>query len=436
MGAADRVSIDRDVAHVTCLGCGCSCDDIHVIVRSGRIAEAAHACALGVEWFGDGVVPQRSIHAGRDVSVEAAVKAGGELLARANRPLVYLATDISWETQREAVALADALHARLDTVTSATARESILAAQEYGRASATLGEIRNRADVVVFWGVDPALHYPRYSSRYALEPAGMHVPAGRRSRTVVAVDIDGVPNGRGPEDADRRVRVTAADEVATLTAIAAIASGRVTNGRASTSQTPPWRVARELAPILVAARYAVIVADAERDHAAGAPRDPARASALVVLAQTLNGPTRGALSTLRAGGNRSGADAVLTWQTGYPIAMDFGRGYPRYRPHDGTASACLARGDVDALAIVGAPASLTADLRAAMSGVASVVIGPRASESVFAERGIAIDTGVAGIHEDGTAVRMDEVPLDLRSVLPGPRAAAPLVRALREASSR
>jgi formylmethanofuran dehydrogenase subunit B len=430
------VSIDRDVAHVTCLGCGCSCDDIHVIVRSGRIAEAAHACTLGVEWFGDGVVPQRSIHAGRDVSVEAAIQAAGELLARANRPLVYLAPDISWETQREAVALADALHARLDTVTSATARESILAAQECGRASATLGEIRNRADVVVFWGVDPALRYPRYSSRYAPEPEGMHVPNGRRSRTVIAVDIDGVPNGRGPEDADRRVRLTAADEVATLTAIAAIVSGRVTDGRGPTSQSPPWQLARELAPILVAARYAVVVADAERDEGAGERRDPARASALVMLAQALNGPARAALSTLRAGGNRAGADAVLTWQTGYPIAMDFGHGYPRYRPHDGTAAACFSRGEVDALAIVGAPAGVTPDLRVAMSGVATVVVGPRASESVFAERGIVIDTGVAGIHEDGTAVRMDDVALRLRGVLPGPRAAAPLVRALREASAR
>jgi formylmethanofuran dehydrogenase subunit B len=430
------VSINRDVAHVTCLGCGCSCDDIHVIVRSSRIAEAAHACAIGVEWFGDGVVPQRSIHAGRDVSVEAAVHAAGELLSRANRPLVYLASDISWETQREAVALADALRARLDSVTSATARDSILAAQECGRASATLGEIRNRADVVVFWGVDPALRYPRYWSRYAPEPAGMHVPGGRRSRTVIAVDIDGAPNGRGPEDADRRVRLTAADEVATLTAMAAIASGRITDGRASTSQAPPWQLARELAPILVAARYAVIVADAERDDAAGARPDPARARALVMLAQTLNGPTRAALSTLRGGGNRSGADAVLTWQTGYPIALDFGRGYPRYQPHDGTAGACLSRGDVDAVAIVGAPASVTPDLQATMSGVASVVIGPRASESVFAERGIVIDTGVAGIHEDGTAVRMDDVALGLRGVLSGPRAAAPLVRALREASAR
>jgi formylmethanofuran dehydrogenase subunit B len=431
------VNVDRDVAHVTCLGCGCSCDDIHVVVRSGRIAEATHACRLGAEWFGDGVVPQRSLHAGRGVSVEAAIQAAGQLLARANRPLVYLAPDISCETQREAVALADALHAALDSVTSATAREWILATQECGRASATLGEIRNRADVVVFWGVDPAVRYPRYSSRYAPEPAGMHVPEGRRSRTIVAVDIDDVPNGRGPEDADRRLRLTAADEVATLTATAAIASGRVTNARASTFQAPAWQLARELAPILVSARYAVIVADADRDDAGGGRRDPARASALVVLAQTLNGPTRAALSSLRAGGNRSGADAVLTWQTGYPIATHFSRGYPRYQPHDGTAGACLSRGEVDALAIVGGAAFVPVDLRGMMVGVASsVVIGPRASESVFAERGIVIDTGVAGIHEDGTAVRMDEVPVGLRGVLSGPRAAAPLVRALREASAR
>ncbi len=428
---------DRDLANVTCLGCGCSCDDIHVIVRSGRIAEATHACALGAEWFGDGVVPQRCLNGGHDVEVEAAIHAAGELLARANRPLVYLAPDISCETQREAVALADTLHAALDSVTSATAGEAILAAQEYGRASATLGEVRNRADVIVFWGVDPALRYPRYLSRYAPEPAGMHVPDGRHSRTVVAVDIDDVPNGRGPEDADRRVRLTAADEVAALTAIAAMASGRVTHTRASTSQSPPWQLAVELAPMLMAARYVVIVADADRDEAAGERRDPRRASGLTVLAQALNGPTRAALSLLRGGGNRSGADAVLTWQTGYPIAMDFGRGYPRYQPRNGTAGACLSRADVDALAILGAPALVPTRLRGLMAGIASsVVIGPRASESVFAERGIVIDTGVAGIHEGGTAMRMDDVPLSLRTVLSGPRAAAPLVRALREATTR
>ena len=43
--------------HVTCLGCGCACDDIAVHVQDGRIVEAANACALGREWFSDGIVP-------------------------------------------------------------------------------------------------------------------------------------------------------------------------------------------------------------------------------------------------------------------------------------------------------------------------------------------------------------------------------------------
>src|SRR5439155_1347065 len=73
----------------------------------------------------------------------------------------------------------------------------------------------------------------------------------------------------------------------------------------------------------------------------------------------LNTPTRCALSTLRGGGNRSGADAVLTWQTGFPFAVDFARGYPSYHPQTGGA-AVLGRGEVDVALVVGAPASLPA----------------------------------------------------------------------------
>ena len=37
---------DRTVANVTCLGCGCACDDITVVVKQDRITEARNACAL------------------------------------------------------------------------------------------------------------------------------------------------------------------------------------------------------------------------------------------------------------------------------------------------------------------------------------------------------------------------------------------------------
>jgi formylmethanofuran dehydrogenase subunit B len=135
---------------------------------------------------------------------------------------------------------------------------------------------------------------------------------------------------------------------------------------------------------------------------------------------------------LRAGGNRSGADAVATWQTGYPAAVDFSRGYPRYQPHDGTAGARLARGEVDAVLIVGSAQSIPAELLSRMAQLPCAVVGPRATESALADREVVIDTGVAGIHDGGTAIRMDEVPLPLRPSVNGPPAAAAIARALRD----
>jgi formylmethanofuran dehydrogenase subunit B len=174
---------------------------------------------------------------------------------------------------------------------------------------------------------------------------------------------------------------------------------------------------------LRAAKYVAIVHDAEPAPS----RDAGRAEALIALAQALNAVTRCALSTLRAGGNRSGADVVLTWQTGFPMSVDFSRGFPRYRPDDG-AAALLERGEIDAALVVGDPGSLPAPVGGALRRTRCAAVGPRASEGgAFA---IAIDTGVAGIHEGGTAFRTDDVPLPLRASLPTPRDTASVVRSL------
>jgi len=178
---------------------------------------------------------------------------------------------------------------------------------------------------------------------------------------------------------------------------------------------------------LYGARYVTLVADGEPG---AAPGDPDRAEALVTLAQALNGPTRCALVVLRGGGNRSGADAVVTWQTGFPFAVDFAPGFPTYRPHAG-AAALLATGEIDAALVIGSPASIPEPLLRGLAGLPSVAIGPRASAATF-QPTVAVDTGVAGIHEGGTAFRMDDVPLPLRPPLAGPPTAAGALRSLRE----
>lgn len=403
-----------------CLGCGCTCDDIRLRFQGERLVAAERACSLGVAWFGNGVVPTRALEDGTASTPERAVEAMARILAEARAPLVYLAPDITCEAQRQAVAVADLLRATLDSVTSDTAIASILAAQQRGRAGATLGEIRNRADVVVFWGVDPGARYPRFQERYAPDPEGVHVPEGRRSRTVIAVDVG---EERGPADADIRLSVPPGDEVAALVRVAASLS----SGPAADST----EALDALAMRLRQGRYVVVVAEADR-HEGGQAADRLRADALVALSQALNGPTRGAVSLLRGGGNRAGADAVSTWQTGFPLGIDFSRGYPRYAPWNGTAESRLSRGEIDAILIVGNASAVPAPLRAVAGRITTCVIGPHASTSAFSEGAAIVDTGLPGLHAAGTVLRMDDVPLPVRATFRGEIDAEMITRALCE----
>jgi formylmethanofuran dehydrogenase subunit B len=403
------MSQETRVASVTCLGCGCGCDDLMVEVAGGRIASVAPPCPLAQTWFGDGRVPSAVRRTGVDAPLDAALADAAELLAGASgRVLVVLAPEITSQAQRAALALADLLRARVETTTSGPAASSLLAAQRRGRTAATLGEIRNRADLILFWAVDPGPRYPRYWSRYAPEPIGTHVPKGRTGRVVIAVSVGG---DRGPAGADVQLALDPAQEVSALSVMRAVALGNLLGELA-----PPLKAAAEIGAQLAKARYSAIVHEAE--PSAEPARDPYRGEGLLALAQALNGPSRAALSSLRAGGNRSGAEVVLTSHTGYPMSVTYGSGAPQYRP----AGSGLAQAAADAAAIlvVGAAAAVGESVGGAAGRSPVVIIGPRASEAPFPTR-VAVDTGIAGIHEGGTAYRMDDMPLRLRPPLQAER---------------
>lgn len=406
------------VGSVTCLGCGCGCDDLVVEVSDGRIAGVSPPCPLARSWFGDGQVPSAVRRAGVDSTLEAAVSEAATVLAGASgRALVVLAPEVSVEAYRAALALADLLRATVETTTSDPAAAGLLAAQRRGRTAATLGEIRNRADAVLFWAVDPGVRYPRYISRYAPEPAGTHVPEGRAGRTVIAVSVG---RDRGPAGADVELALEPEQEVPALSVMRAVALGNALG-----ELPPPLQRAGEIASRLVKARYTAIVHEAE--PGAEPARDAYRTEGLLGLAQALNGPSRAALGSMRAGGNRSGAEAALTWQTGYPMAVTYRAGSPQYRPASrGVASAAREAG---AILVAGAAAALGDGLGATEGGPPIVLVGPRASEAGYPVR-VAVDTGVAGIHEGGTAYRMDDMPLRLRPPLAADRSAVAVLAAM------
>lgn len=403
------MSPETRVASVTCLGCGCGCDDLVVNLAGGRIASVTPPCPLAQAWFGDGRVPSAVRRSGADAPLDAALTEAAELLAGASgRVLVVLGPEITSQAQRAALALADLLRARVETVTSGPAAAGLLAAQRRGRTGATLGEIRNRADVILFWAIDPSTRYPRYWSRYAPEPSGTHLSEGRKGRVVIAVSIG---RDRGAAGADVQLALEPDQEVMALSVMRAVVLGNALGELAA-----PLKAAADIGAQLAKARYSAIVHEAE--PGAEPARDPYRGEGLLALAQALNGPSRAALSSLRAGGNRSGAEVVLTSQTGYPMSVSYGSGAPQYRPASGGLAGAAA--EAAAILVVGAAAAVGESLGGVAGRSPVVVVGPRASEAPFAAR-VAVDTGIAGIHEGGTAYRMDDIPLRLRPPLQAER---------------
>lgn len=372
------------VENVTCLGCGCACDDIAIRVDEALIVETRNACSLGSGWFRAERSTSRTVVDGQDATLERAIGAAAKLLQSSRRPAIFVASALSCEEQRACVAIADVLRARLDSSTTMTALPHVLASQERGFATATFGEVRNRADLVVYWGVDIQTRYPRFVSRYAPTAA----PA-------TAVDVG---SATASVDAAHRFSVDPANELATLIAL-----------RSSSNDG--------IGALFADKQYIALIYDAEPDERAA--RSPQRFDALIALAQSLNDRTRCAAIALRQGGNVSGADSVFTASGGYPTAIDFGRGYPQYRPH-GTL-------DADVVLVIGNPAMAH---QPRFDGASTIAIGPNATSSTLGPATIAIDTGAAGIHIAGTAVRADDVPLPLRPSLSATRSVGDVLTAL------
>ncbi len=94
------------------------------------------------------------------------------------------------EAQRAAVALAEAIGAVIDPAGPLLDGASGLAYQARGASTATLGEVRDRADVVVVWRADPVVTHPRLLERLRLPGASRELVVVDERRTATAAEAD------------------------------------------------------------------------------------------------------------------------------------------------------------------------------------------------------------------------------------------------------
>jgi formylmethanofuran dehydrogenase subunit B len=284
-----------------------------------------------------------------------------------------------------------------------------------GKVSCTLGEVKNRADLIIYWGGNPAECHPRHFTRYTLTQKGKFTPRGRKDRTMVLVDIRETPSAKA---ADIFLQVRPGKDFEVLTILRALIKGQTVDPNAVASTGLTLEQLQDLAHRMKTARFGVLFFGMGLSMTRGKHMNSAAA---LMLAAELNAYTKFVAMPMRGHGNVTGADVVLRYTTTYPFGVSLSRGYPRFNPGEFSTVDMLVRGDNDATLVVGADPGATMPQPAIehLRRTPTIVLDPKVTHTSRLAR-VHITTAATGISAPGTVYRMDEVPLPLRPILRSP----------------
>jgi len=401
------------IENVACTVCGCVCDDLRITVQSGRIRKAEGACRLAEPWLlgQDSRQPPVAEIDGQPASLEAGIARAAHILRAARAPLIYGLSRSSTQGQRAALALADRIGATIDTTASLCHAPSVMALQEAGESTCSLGEVKNRADLVIFWGSNPVESHPRHFERYSVDPLGELIPTGRADRVVVVADIHATAS---TDAADLFLPIEPGRDFEALWTLRSLVRDIPVDRAASTGA--PLPLLQDLAERMRSCRFGIVFFGLGLSMNGLGHRS---VEALLRLVTDLNDHTRFYARRMRVTGDVAGADSVLAWQTGYPFSVNLARGYPRYNPGEFSALEMLERSEADACLLVGSE-GVTRFSEAALANlrrIPTIALDHPTVESAIPPT-VRFTTAVYGVHKVGTAYRMDEMPIPLRSLLP------------------
>jgi formylmethanofuran dehydrogenase subunit B len=301
------------------------------------------------------------------------------------------------------------LGATIDTTASIGHGPSIVAFQNAGESTSTLGEVRHRSDLVIYWACDPLTSHPRHMERF-VEAAGFSIPNGRKDRHVVVVDSEATATSA---KADTFLRIQKGSDFEVLWTLRALLKG--IDIYESTVGGVDVDSLRQLVQRMKASHYGAVFFGVTLTESLTGNTN---VEALLRLVTDLNMFTRFVARRMRVPGDVTGADSVLCWQTGYPFSVNLSRGFPRFNPVEYSAGPMLERGETDCVILVGAE-RVDRFSEAARSNLRRIPVilldPPNANWNVRAD--VRFNTAIYGIHRRATAYRMDEVPVPLRQIL-------------------
>ena len=173
-----------------CTGCALLCDDIEVVTDGNAITEVKTACRKGVSRMKGCNEPMSPTVDGQGVNIDVAIDAAADILKNSESPLIFGLGNSTSGAQKKAIELAKQIGAVLDDTSSFCQGPTLEAIFDNKIKSCTLDDVRNKADVIVYWGADPSNSHPRHLSKFSYFPRGQERQRGwEEDRTMITIDI-------------------------------------------------------------------------------------------------------------------------------------------------------------------------------------------------------------------------------------------------------
>ena len=196
MKQASSDSSETDAKRCVCTACPLLCDD--VLIHGDRVDRA---CITGRDAIlgaidSDRLQPEsnplpEAWENARSLAPGMALERAVEMLSSARRVLVTGLASGTLEAITAACDLAELLGAAVDAGLPDSARAAGPTIARAGEVTAVWEELRDRADLVIFWNCDPAGSHPRFLERF-VAPS---LADGRRRRTVAVGPDSVMPDG-------------------------------------------------------------------------------------------------------------------------------------------------------------------------------------------------------------------------------------------------
>ena len=449
---------------VTCPVCGTFCDDIEIIVDdNNHIIEARNACAMGAAKFlnfADHRIKTPLIRKNGELveaTMDEAIEKAAHILVDAHFPILYGWSNTCCEAQRVGVALAEEVGGVMDNTATVCHGPSILGIQAAGIPSATLGQLRHRADLIIYWASNPWDAHPRHPERYTMfsdgrfekstwtqylsklrgdmskkkiqrasnlvlkkdfcfancESEGLPCNMYQNKRRTIVVDVR---KTRTADAADCFIQVEPGKDYELLQALRVL----VRDGELDVDEVAgiPKETLEDLADIMISCKLGIIFFGLGLTMTKGKHLN---IDAAINLTRDLNNRTKFLIMPMRGHYNVTGVNIVTTWQTGYPFAVDLSNGYPRYNPGETSSTDILRRDEADAMLVI-ASDPVAHFPKAASKNIAKhplISIDPEVTPTTMLAD-VILPPAFAGIEAEGTAYRMDHVPLPLKKVVEPP----------------